>query len=162
MDIETLLAKHEIMELRLGYSAHLDARNYDLFMDLFTDDAVCEFGPEFGGNWVGRAEIRARYEDVMVSAGAAFEAIHVVTNPWITLDGPDTAHGRWYLLDCLTRQITQDGLRTRGGHDNPLLYLGIYEDDYRRDAGKWRISRTRLHFLWPDRAFNALAHSSGG
>ncbi|WP_070152475.1 nuclear transport factor 2 family protein [Sphingobium phenoxybenzoativorans] len=161
MDIETLLAKHEIMDLRLGYAAHLDARDYDSFMDLFTEDAVCEFGPEYGGDWVGRAQIRERYEEVMLSAGGAFDAIHVVTNPWITLTGPDTAHGRWYLLDCLTRQMPVTGLHTQGGHNNPLLYLGIYEDDYRREAGKWRIARTRLHFLWPERKFEALAHPSG-
>ena len=150
MTLEELLAKQEIAELRLGYAAYLDTKDYDRLMDLFTDDAVCDFGPEYG-RWEGKATIRKNYEVAMAQAGGPFDSIHVVTNPWVTLLGPDTAHARWYLIDCLTRQAPHTGLATQGGHASPFLWLGMYEDDCRKVAGKWKIARTRLHFLWPTR-----------
>lgn len=158
MDLETLLNKQEITELRLGYAAHIDRRDFDSLEALFTEDAVCDFGPSFGAPWVGRSQIRANYESVMASAGGEFDALHVVTNPWITLDGADTAHGRWYLLDLLTRQKPVTGMETPGGHANPLLFLGIYEDDYRRVDGVWKIAHVRLHILWPQREYQGLAY----
>ncbi len=151
MDIEELLAREEIKNLRMGYAAHLDSQRYDKLAELFTEDGVCVFGPEFGGDWIGRDTIRAQYETVMKAAGGPFDSVHIITNPWITITGPDTAHGRWYLLDWLTRQKPVTEMETRGGHANPLLYLAVYEDDYRKENGAWKIARTQLHFLWPDR-----------
>ena len=34
---------------------------------------------------------------------------------------------------------------------NPLVWLGVYDETYRRSDGEWRISRSTLNFLWPDR-----------
>ena len=101
---------------------------------------------EFGGDWVGRQTIRDNFAGIMPAIGQQFDAIHVVTNPWIRLTGPDTAEGRWYLLDWLTRQSAGTGkMTTRGGHDNPLLFLSVYEDEYRRVDGAWKFSRIALH-----------------
>jgi hypothetical protein len=58
MTIEELLTKEEIKELRICYSHHFDGKDIDALVDLFTDDAVCEFGPAFGGDWVGKDQIR--------------------------------------------------------------------------------------------------------
>jgi SnoaL-like domain len=159
MTIEELLALEEIRLLRAAYTAHLDSQDLDRLADLFTEDAVCAYPAEYGGDWVGRETIRANFAGIMPAIGQQFDAIHVTTNPWIELTGPDTAHGRWYLLDWLTRQKagTAD-MVTRGGHDNPLLYLGVYEDEYRRVDGAWKFSRIALHTLWPDRAYTALHH----
>jgi hypothetical protein len=157
MTIDELLVIEEIRNLRYGYSAFLDSHDLDALLGLFTNDAVCEFGADFG-LWRGKEEIRQGYVAAMKDIGTTFDAMHVVTNPWIQVTGPDTAHGRWYLLDLLTRQKPVTGLATRGGHDNPLLYVGVYEDDYRKVAGAWRICYTKLHFLWPDRSFSGLRH----
>jgi hypothetical protein len=67
--------------------------------------------------------------------------MHAVTNPWIRLIDEETAHGRWYLLD----------LNTTEGAENPLILFGVYDDVYKKVAGRWLIHRTRIDFLWPRR-----------
>ena len=58
--------------------------------------------------------------------------------------GPDTATGLVYLLDF----VTGDQMREGG---NPLYWLGVYEEEYRRTGEDWRISRQSLQFVWPQR-----------
>lgn len=149
MDLHEFLEKESIRELRYAYSACIDGQDYGQLATLFTEDAVCEFGMEFGGNWVGRETIATNYRTVMATYGGPFEVIHVVTNPLITLTGPYTARGRWYLLDLLHRQQPGTPAVTAGGETNPLLYTAIYEDEYRKVEGRWLFSRIRIHLLWP-------------
>ena len=146
--LDELLAVDEIKNLRLAYSAYFDSQDIEQLGTIFAEDAVCEFDEEYGGDRVGRETIKANYAAVAQQVGAPYNAIHAVTNPWIQLTGEDTATGRWYLLDILTQQ---GALTSQGGHANPLLYVGIYEDEYRKVDGTWLISRVKLSFLWPQR-----------
>ncbi len=155
MTIEELLIIEELRTLRQAYSAYYDTQDIDNLVELFTEDAVCEFGKNYGV-WRGRQEIRANYLESFKAVGSSMDALHVITNPWIKLTGKNEAHGRCYLIDLLTRQKPVTGLATPGGHGNPLLYLGIYEDDYRKVGDTWLISHTTLHFLWPERSFDGL------
>ena len=147
MEVAELLAREEIKQLRLAYAAFYDRQLLDKLVDLFTEDAVCDFGHY--GSWNGRAEIRSNYERELARNGP-FHALHIVTNPFIEFTGDGMAHGTWYLMDLLPRQKPANELSTPGGHDNPLLYIAIYEDQYRKTAGAWKIQRTQLHFLWPE------------
>jgi ketosteroid isomerase-like protein len=157
--IEELLEIEQIRALRNAYSACFDSQDVAGLADLFCDDAVCEFPEQFGGNWVGKETIVGNFVAQMKAIGEPFDAIHVVTNPWITLTGPDTAHGRCYLIDLLTRQRAGTAeMTTRGGHENPLLFLGMYEDDYRKVDGSWKFANIRLPFFWPDRTFDQFKH----
>ena len=71
-------------------------------------------------------------------------AMHANTNEWIELTGPDTARARWYLLD----------LSLSGPADqNPLMLMGIYDDVYRKVGGEWKIERTYIDFVWPNRDY---------
>jgi hypothetical protein len=144
--MEQLLEKEAIKELRIMYSHYFDGKNLDGLVDLFTDDAVCEFGPEYGGDWVGKAKIRENYARFTGGEGPEFGVLHAVTNPWIRLIDANTANGRWYLLD----------LRTTEGVENPLILFGVYDDVYHKRDGRWRIYRTRIDFLWPKRHFFGL------
>lgn len=146
--LDELLAIEEIKNLRHAYSAYFDSQDFDGLASIFAEDAVCEFAEEYGGDWVGRETIRANYAAVAEQVGAPYSAIHAVTNPWIELTGEDSAKGRWYLIEFLTQQ---GQMTTRGGHDNPLFYLGIYQDEYTKVDGTWFISRVKLEFLWPER-----------
>jgi hypothetical protein len=158
MTIDELLAREEIKALRSAYSAHFDAHEVDALAALFTEDAVCEFGPY--GEWHGRDTIRANYAQVIGAIAAPFDTLHVATNPHLRITSPTTAIGRWYLIDLVARQ--QPGIfESRGGHDHPLIYLGMYEDDYRKVDGRWLIAHVRLHFLWPEKAYKGLRHPSG-
>lgn len=145
--IEQLLEIDAIKELRYLYSHFYDGNRLDDLIDLFTDDAVCEFGPNFGGDWVGKAFIRARYHDFLHgSARAVHSQMHAVTNPWIRLLSATEASGRWYQLN----------LNVSEGAANPLTLFGIYDDVYRKVDGDWKIHRTRIDFLWPKREFYGL------
>jgi hypothetical protein len=142
--IEELLEIEAIKKIRHLYSHYFDGKYLDELVDLFTDDAVCEFGPAFGGDWVGKDEIRARYAGYLEAEGDEHEVMHAVTNPWIRLVDDTTAHGRWYLLD----------LHTAAGVENPLILFGIYDDVYKKVDDRWLIERTRIDFLWPRREYH--------
>jgi hypothetical protein len=141
--IEELLEIEAIKNVRYGYCHYFDGKQIDDLVDLFTDDAVCEFGPAFGGDWVGREAIRKNFARYAEAEGEAYGVLHAVTNPWIRLVDAETATGRWYLLD----------LNTTVGVENPLILFGIYDDVYKKSDGRWRIYRTRIDFLWPRREY---------
>lgn len=67
MELQEFLEKESIRELRFRYSACIDGQDYDQLATLFAEDAVCEFGREFGGDWVGRETIAANYRQVMAT-----------------------------------------------------------------------------------------------
>ncbi len=141
MTLEEMLEIETIKQLRIKYSHYFDGKRIDELADLFTEDAVCEFGPDYGGDWEGKDTIRKNFAGYAVEEGVPFGVLHAVTNPLIELIDDTTAHGRWYLHD----------LRTTEGADNPLILYGIYDDVYKKVFGKWLIYRTRIDFLWPKR-----------
>ena len=59
--IEELLEIEAIKKLRILYSHYFDGGKTNKLVDLFADDVVCEFGPNYGGDWVGKEAIRAGY-----------------------------------------------------------------------------------------------------
>ena len=141
--IEDLVEIEAIKNVRHLYSHYFDGKEIAALADLFTEDAVCEFGPAYGGDWEGREQIRENFAKYAEQEGPPYGVLHAVTNPWIRLIDAETAHGRWYLLD----------LNTSEGTENPLILFGIYDDVYNKRDGRWRIHRTRIDFLWPRREY---------
>jgi hypothetical protein len=141
--LDELLDTEAIRKLRVLYSHYFDGKRLDELVDLFTEDAVCEFGADYGGDWVGKASIRANYAQYLKAEGPEFGVLHAVTNHAVRLIDPTTAHGRSYLLD----------LRTTEGVENPLILFGLYDDLYKKSGGQWKIHRTRIDFLWPKRRY---------
>jgi len=139
--IENLIDIHEIKNLRILYSAYFDAQEIDKLMGLLAPDVLCEFGPEYGGNWEGHETIRAKFLSYMEREGQPWSVMHAITNHIIELTGPDTAKGRCYLLD----------LNLADGNPDPLFLFGVYDDLYKKVDGNWLIYRTRIDFLWPTR-----------
>ncbi len=142
MTIEDLLEIEAIRKQRVLYSYYLDAGELEKLVDLFTDDAICEFGPY--GVWEGKATIYKNYEVVErpILEKGPFQSLHANTNHWVELTGPDTAVGRVYLIDLAVG---------RGEDENPLIWLGLYDEAYRKVDGAWKISRSSLQFMWPKR-----------
>jgi len=139
--IEQLLDIHEIKNLRILYSAYFDAQEIDKLMGLLAPDVLCEFGPEYGGNWEGHETIRANFLSYMEREGQPWSVMHAITNHIIELTGPDTAKGRCYLLD----------LNLADANPDPLFLFGVYDDIYKKVDGNWLFYRTRIDFLWPTR-----------
>jgi hypothetical protein len=139
--LRTLLDMEDIRKLGLLYSQLQDHAYLDRLADIFTEDALCEFGPY--GVWQGRETIRRNYAQVQQDMGGqAFAALHANSHHWIEMTGPDTAVGRRYLLDLVTG---------RPKDEHPFIWLGLYDEAYRKENGAWKIARTSLQFLWPER-----------
>jgi hypothetical protein len=139
--IEELLDIEAIKNIRVMYSHYFDGHEMDKLVELFTEDAVCEFGPKYGGDWVGRETMRENFQHYADGEGPPWSVMHATTNPVVRLTGPDTAEGRCYLIDMSAAE----------GIENPVILLGIYDDLYRKIDGRWLIERTRIDFLWPNR-----------
>lgn len=147
MTIEDIINIEEIKKLRSLYSHYFDAQDLDKLYSLFTEDAKCEWDEDHGGTWDGIESIRSNYKIWMDKYPGYFIFMHAVTNPWIELTGPDTAEGRWFLLDY--------NFHNRESM-NPLGTIGIYYDCYKKVNNQWKIYKTRLDFLWPRRYITNL------
>jgi ketosteroid isomerase-like protein len=139
MDIQEISDTLEIGKLRHAWSWTYDEPDYEGLISLFTYDAVCEYGPY--GTWDGIEQIREGFAKVVAmpgTGGLEFATFHAVSNGSINVNG-DTATGRFYLLDFV--------LDTKAS-GNPLKMLGVYDDEYRREEGTWKISGIKLTFYW--------------
>jgi hypothetical protein len=139
--VRELLEIEAIRKLAVEFTQTMDLNELDRMIALFTGDARCEFGHY--GVWEGRDAIfegfRARAE---ANGWMPLKVLRANTNHWVELTGPDTAVGRRYLLN---------GASFKGKDESPINYLGLYDEDYRKVDGAWKIARTSLNFFWPDR-----------
>jgi hypothetical protein len=142
-EIETFLEIEKIKKLRVLYSHYFDSNDLESMAALFTDDVICEYGKY--GTWVGKEELLKNYKAAHahhdVFHNGSYPYMHIITNQWVELTGPETAEGRCYLFDNVTTEPDK----------NPLLLLGIYDDEYKKVDGAWKIHRTRIEFTWPER-----------
>jgi len=141
---QRLLDREEIRDLRTLYAHHLDSNNIQALDQVFSADAVVEVTV---GKMEGIDAIRAGLNDAFKlydrDQKGSYPFMHAITNHWIKLTGPDTAEGRCYLIDFETASKPDP---------NPLLLLGLYADEYKRINCEWRITRTQLEVVWPDRS----------
>jgi len=139
--LRDLLEVDEIKKLGTLYSQLMDHHYLDALVDLFTEDAICEFGPR--GTWHGRSEIRANYPKVWESnGGLEFASMHANSHHWVELTGPKSAVGRRYLLDVTTRRPTAEV---------PFICFGLYDESYEKVTGAWKLARVSLQYFWPER-----------
>ena len=138
--LRRLLDEESIRGLATRYSQYMDHSYFDRFRELFTPDIICEFGPY--GLWEGLEMVIENFSAVNREIGGRpFVSMHANTMHWIEWLDPDNAIGRRQLLDF---QLT------KSSNENPLVWLGLYEDRYLKTANEWRISHMRLNFLWPE------------
>lgn len=141
--IEILVHKEAIRNLRILYGHYLDSNNMDGIGTIFSADAIVQILKE---PWRGIAAIRAGLEkalkDYDPDGHGTYPFIHAVTNHWIEMTGPTTAHGRCYLINLAGGSAPSE---------KSLLFLGIYSDEYELTDGKWYIKRTRMDVVWPER-----------
>jgi len=138
-DFRDLLDIDKIRKVKLLYAQLMDVGDIDALVGILTDDAVCEFGPY--GTWRGKPEIHAGWKAVFKDP-VPYANFHVITNNWVELTGPDSAVSRSYLIE------TQHAPDPR---TDPVAYFGVYDEDYARVGGEWKMTHCRLQFLWPQR-----------
>ena len=138
-ELRKLLDIEKIRKVKQMYSHLMDSRDIDALAEILTEDAICEFGPY--GTWTGKAEIHAGWKAVFKDA-IPYGGFHATTNMWIELTGPDTAIGRTYLHDISNEPDPRS---------DPVVWYGIYDENFTRVDGQWKLSFCRLQFLWPKR-----------
>ena len=138
-ELRKLLEIERIKKVRVLYTHLIDGREIDGLADLLTPDAI--FDVAHFGIWHGRDEILVRFREIF-KGRPPFTGLHFNTNMWIELTGPGTASSRSYL-----ESVHNDA----GPRTLPLAAYGLYEEDYRKLDGVWKISFSRLAFLWPQR-----------
>lgn len=143
-DINALIDREAIRTLRTLYAHHLDSNNIAALDQVFSADATVEVTV---GKMEGIDAIRNGLQEAFVlfdrDHHGSYPFMHVIANHWVNLTGPDTAEGTCYLVDFETAKKPDP---------NPLLLLGLYSDQYKRIEGQWRITRTRLEVVWPQRS----------
>lgn len=129
---ERALDLKEIERLQRAYGYYIDGSDWDNVVDLLTDDATAEYA--LAGVYVGKASIKA----LLYGIGYGQRGLrpqqlreHTQLQPVITLS-PDgrTARGRWRAVVLLGQY--QEYARWQ---------IGPYENEYRKEGGKWKISR---------------------
>ena len=119
-----------IQRILVEYSARLDARDFAGYANLFAREGTWQ-----NGNTVrrGRAEIEAMLVGLFGNPPPGFvnrEDYHLVSNPQVDVNGDRaTARSRHLLL-------------MRGPDGSPVPELaGLYEDEFIREDGEWKILR---------------------
>ena len=128
-------AVRSVKRLQNAYSHYLDSGSWSDLADLFTDDAVGEFGSvKVTGKAALRKHLMRQAERTSAGLAAGQLNVHLILQPIITLaaDGR-SAKGAWHELAMLGKFGTS---ATWAG--------GIYENEYASDHGVWKISR--VHF----------------
>ncbi len=130
-----------IRQVILDYAVYLDSRNLDGYVSLFAEDGVWQ-----NGNTImkGRDEIRGLLTGMFGEqdpdkpyTGTNYR---IVSNVEVDLHG-DTASAR-------SRQLSIQ----RGENGAPTPYLsGIYEDEFIREDGEWKILHRKDITVMPSR-----------
>ncbi|MCL6249586.1 nuclear transport factor 2 family protein [Altererythrobacter sp. KTW20L] len=127
-----------IQRVITDYSAHLDARDYDGYVGLFTEDGVWANGST---RREGRVEIREMLTGLFGETDPDFvnlSSFHQISNFEIDVDGDTaTAKSRFVFV-----------MRGEGGSPTPEL-SGQYHDRLVRVDGEWRIAERVDHTVMP-------------
>jgi uncharacterized protein (TIGR02246 family) len=136
--IARLEAREEIHALLMAYRRALDEKDFRAYAELFASDGVFTAGDFVA---TGRDEILEML-DAMVPeylAPVGGDDLHLVCNLDIEVGDGDTARATstWVYL-------------VRGEGDVPKLSkLGHYEDELRREDGRWRFARRHAPTVIP-------------
>lgn len=123
-----------IADLLALYCTALDTKDWPLLEQVFTPDAVCDYGATGGPH--GLAEIT---ETISRTLAATDSTQHLIGNVTAEVSG-DTAVASAYL----------QAQHVRSGAEGGQTYLigGRYDDELARTADGWRITRRTLTRMW--------------
>lgn len=151
--LHDLEAKEAIRQLRSEYCYHADARDWEEWADVFTEDGRIEVDQL--GTYEGRDEIVQFGEEVIAGEYQWFS--HMVHNGVIEVDG-DEATGQWYF------EVPTVSKATLFNEGDAGWLQGMYEEEYRRVDGEWKIaaSEATFHYVaeyeegWADQILEQL------
>lgn len=135
-ELRRLLDIEEIKQVKARYFRCMDTKDWDGWAQVFSHDARLEV-PEADMVVTGRAEIVAAVRGALEGA----RTVHHGHMPEIEITGPDHARGVWAMFDYVEWPAAESGARIG------LQGFGHYREEYAREDGRWRITRSRLERL---------------
>lgn len=127
--VRTLLDRTAIIEQIHAYCDHVDRVNLDALVDLFTEDAVFDYGN--GSTFQGRDALKALFADRLGIYRATNH--HCSTERVLNYDGT-TAETVAYVYAFHETEAT----------DKHVHVWGRYEDSWQNQDGTWRIRERRV------------------
>jgi hypothetical protein len=136
--IDRLAAIEDIQQLKARYMRCIDTKDLACLRDtVFTPDAELRFkGADYDIAVRGWPEIEKFYQGAFTPNKFGMHNAHT---PEITVSG-DTATGIWYLHDVFVN--LEENWTLQGS--------ALYTDDYVKQNGAWRISRSTYKRLWEE------------
>lgn len=128
MSIEEISDRLEIQDLLVRYCYAVDSRNFDDFVNVFTEDAVIDYSV-FGGS-VGNVSDTIAFLKEAMPMFASFQ--HMISTSQVTVTG-DTA---------TAKTICHNPMVMETGEETVVFTCGLwYIDDLVRTPKGWRIAK---------------------
>ena len=124
--------------LSIAYARAVDFRDYDAFVELFTETGVLDVGKPLEGRRAIAESISRRPDEL--------RSRHVLTNIFIDVVSADEARGISYLT--LYRHVGEESLRNGPVDFDGPAAVGHYEDRFVRTADGWKFARRKLHLAF--------------
>jgi len=122
-----------IKKLQATFCYANDSFDWQRTVDLFTADAVAEYGPF--GNYKGKEEITKFCRDMLPKSISFLE--HMLHNSIIEVKG-NTATGVWYFETPVTQAPTP----------RAMWIAGKYNAEYVKIDGQWKFKKLAVEFYY--------------
>lgn len=124
--------------LSVAYARAIDFRDYDTFVDLFTEDGELDTGTVLKGRAAIREAISHRPDEL--------RSRHVITNVFVDVLSDTEARGISYLT--LYRHVGPESLKNGPVPLTGPAAVGHYEDRFVKTPEGWRFKRRRLQLAF--------------
>ena len=127
--------RDECEALSIAYARAVDFRDYEAFVELFTEDGVLDVGTPLKG--------RAAIRKAMIKRPDELRSRHVLTNIFVDVVDENSARGISYLT--LYRHVGPECLLGQPVDFSGPAAVGHYEDQFARTRDGFRIKHRKLH-----------------
>ena len=134
--LQELLDREQIKDVKARYLRLVDAKQWDAWRELFTDDArfeIMDSEPIVGAD---------RFVEFTREVTKGARTVHHGHTPELTLESATEARGTWVLADYIEWEADPETGERRG-----MRGYGYYDERYRKVAGVWKIAGWRLTYL---------------
>lgn len=124
----------EIKQLKARYFRYMDTKQWDKWRTVFADD--CKFD--------GASKTYTDPDEYVAVTRERIDAAvtaHQGHMPEIVITGETTARGVWTMFDWVEFEDERD---IGFGVNRGFMGYGVYEEEYRKDNGDWKIAFIRL------------------
>ena len=134
--LKRMIIERACEQLSVAYARAVDFRDYDAFVELFTDDARLDLGMRLEGKAAIRESMKLRSDEIRTR--------HVLTN--ISVEVQDSQHARGVSYLTLYRHVGTESIRTEIPVPTVLpTAVGHYDDEFLLTPNGWRFKSRTLH-----------------